>query len=87
MSRSTTSTPASARTERTPDRRRFDADLPIGVDGLPCLHPDGRLLGKIRVPQSAANLCFGGPKRNTLFITATTGLYGMPVLAQGTKTF
>lgn len=58
------------------------------ADGVHVLHPDdGRLLGKLHVPHSVANVCFGGPKRNYLFICATGTLYGVPVLANGAKTF
>lgn len=45
------------------------------ADGVHCFDPDGVLLGKIRVPEVVANVCFGGPKRNRLFICATTSLY------------
>ena len=41
--------------------------------------PDGTLLGKIRVPEAVANLCFGGAKLNRLFICATTSLYAVYV--------
>jgi gluconolactonase len=44
-------------------------------DGVHCYHPDGTLLGKIFVPEEVSNLCFGGPKRNRLFITASTSVY------------
>jgi len=47
------------------------------ADGVVCLDPDGTLLGRIRVPEVVANLCFGGPKRNRLFICATTSLYAV----------
>lgn len=40
-----------------------------------CLSGDGTLLGKIIVPEVVANVCFGGPKRNRLFICGTTSLY------------
>lgn len=57
------------------------------ADGVHVIHPNGgQLLGKIRVPNSVSNVCFGGAKRNYLFITATTTLYGVPVLAKGAKT-
>lgn len=46
-------------------------------DGVHCLHPDGTLIGKIRVPEVVANVCFGGPKRNRLFICGTTSLYAI----------
>ena len=36
--------------------------------------PDGELIGKIRLPEVVANVCFGGPKLNRLFICATTSL-------------
>ena len=48
-----------------------------GGDGVYCYHPDGTLLGRIRVPEVVANVCFGGPKRNRLFICATTSLYAV----------
>jgi gluconolactonase len=46
-------------------------------DGVHCHAPDGSLLGKIRVPETVANLCFGGAKLNRLFICATTSLYAV----------
>jgi gluconolactonase len=42
-----------------------------------CLSPDGVLLGRIRVPEVVSNCTFGGPKRNRLFITATTSIYAI----------
>ncbi len=53
-----------------------------GHDGVRCYAPDGTLLGKIRVPEVVANLCFGGPKRNRLYICCTTSLYAIFVNAQ-----
>ncbi len=52
-------------------------------DGVHCYAPDGTLLGKIRIPEAVSNLCFGGPKRNRLFITATTSLYSVYVGVNG----
>jgi len=46
-------------------------------DGVHCLASDGSLLGKILIPESVANLCFGGPKLNRLFVCATTSLYSV----------
>jgi gluconolactonase len=46
-------------------------------DGVHCHAPDGTLLGKIRVPETVANVCFGGPKLNRLFICGTTSLYAV----------
>jgi gluconolactonase len=51
-------------------------------DGVHCYAPDGTLIGKIRIPEVVANLCFGGPKRNRLFICATTSLYAVYVNAR-----
>jgi len=71
-----------------PDGLRIDdgGRLWIGTgDGVQCVHPDGTLLGKIRVPEAAANLAFGGPKRNRLYITATTSLYGIFVNVSGVQ--
>jgi gluconolactonase len=40
---------------------------------------DGTLIGRILVPEAVANVCFGGPRRNRLFITATSSLYAVYV--------
>ena len=52
-------------------------------DGVHCFAPDGTLIGKVRVPEVVANVCFGGPKRNRLFICGTTSLYSIYVNAAG----
>ena len=54
-------------------------------DGVHCFSPKGTLLGKILVPQTVANLTFGGPRRNRLFITATNSLYSVYVTATGAQ--
>jgi gluconolactonase len=46
-------------------------------DGVHCHAPDGTLLGKIRVPETVSNVCFGGTKLNRLFICGTTSLYSV----------
>ncbi len=46
-------------------------------DGVHCIASDGAVLGKIRIPESVANVCFGGPKLNRLFICGTTSLYSV----------
>jgi len=46
-------------------------------DGVHCHASDGTLLGRIVIAEAVANLCFGGPKRNRLFICATTSLYSV----------
>ncbi len=52
-------------------------------DGVHCYAADGTLLGKIRLPEVVANVEFGGPKRNRLYICATTGLYAMYLRTKG----
>jgi gluconolactonase len=52
-------------------------------DGVHCFAPDGTLIGKVRVPEVVANVCFGGPKRNRIFICGTTSLYSIYVNAAG----
>ena len=44
---------------------------------------DATLLGKLLVPETVSNLCFGGPKRNRLFLTATTSLYSLFTTVNG----
>jgi gluconolactonase len=56
-------------------------------DGVHCYLPDGTLLGKLRVPEGVANVCFGGRKRNALFICGTTSLYCVRLLVNGAKTY
>lgn len=52
-------------------------------DGVHCHAPDGKLIGKIRVPEVVANVCFGGPKLNRLFICGTTSLYSVYLNTRG----
>ena len=52
-------------------------------DGVHVYAPDGTLIGKIKIPEVVANVCFGGPKRNRLYICGTTSLYAIYVNAQG----
>jgi gluconolactonase len=54
-------------------------------DGVHCLHPDGHLMGKILVPETVSNLCFGGRAKHRLFITATTGLYSVVLNRRGVQ--
>ncbi|MDQ0016902.1 gluconolactonase [Variovorax boronicumulans] len=68
------------------DGFRLDTEGSIwtsALDGVHAYHPDGTLLGKILLPERVANVCFGGPKRNRLFICATTSLYAITLNAKG----
>ena len=57
-----------------------------GFDGVHVLAPDGKLIGKIHLPEICANLCFGGAKRNRLFMTASQSLYSLFVETLGVPT-
>jgi gluconolactonase len=52
-------------------------------DGVHCYDPDGSLIGKVLVPEVVGNVAFGGPKRNRLFICATTSLYAVFLEVRG----
>ncbi len=52
-------------------------------DGVHCLSPEGALIGKIHIPEIVANVCFGGPKLNRLFICGTTSLYSVYLNVNG----
>ncbi|HEX5094226.1 MAG TPA: SMP-30/gluconolactonase/LRE family protein [Burkholderiales bacterium] len=76
----------------TPDGFRVDIDGNLwcgwgmgeaGLDGVHVFNPDGRLIGRIELPERSANVCFGGLHRNRLFMAATTSLYALYVNTQG----
>jgi len=52
-------------------------------DGVRCYTPAGELIGKIHLPETCANLCFGGKKKNRLFMTASTSVYAVYVETVG----
>ena len=54
-----------------------------GQDGVAVFASDGTLIGRILLPERCANLCFGGRKRNRLFMTASQSVYALYVEAQG----
>ena len=54
-----------------------------GFDGVHTFNPEGKLIGQIKLPETTSNLCFGGPKRNRLFITASQSLYSVWVNTRG----
>jgi gluconolactonase len=74
-----------------PDGMRCDTDGNLwcgfgggeGEDGVAIFMPDGKLIGRILLPERCANLCFGGLKRNRLFMAASQSLYSLYVNAQG----
>lgn len=71
-----------------PDGLRVDVQGNIWTsagDGIQCFDAQGTLLGKILLPEKVANLTFGGPRRNRLFITANTSLYLIHVAVAGAQ--
>ena len=76
----------------TPDGFRCDMDGNLwcgwgmgqaGLDGVHVFDPQGRLIGRIDLPERCANLCFGGAQRNRLFMAASTSVYALYVNTQG----
>jgi gluconolactonase len=71
-----------------PDGFRIDSAGNLwssAADGVHCFSPDGTLLGKILVPETVSNLCFGGRKGHSLFITATTSVFQIFVNTNGAE--
>jgi gluconolactonase len=54
-----------------------------GYDGVHCFAPDGTRIGQIRLPEICSNVCFGGAKRNRLFMTGSQSLYAVYVETKG----
>ena len=74
-----------------PDGFRCDTDGNLwcgwgggeGHDGVVVFTPDGKMVFRILLPERCANLCFGGPSRNRLFMAASQSVYALYVDAQG----
>jgi gluconolactonase len=63
-----------------PDGIKVDVDGNVwssAADGVHCIAADGELIGKVRFPETVANLAFGGLKRNRLFVTAGSTLFSL----------
>jgi gluconolactonase len=82
-----------AEPEGTPDGFRVDMDGNLwcgwgmgraDLDGVKVFNPEGKPIGFIALPERCANLCFGGRKRNRLFMAASHSLYALYLNAQGT---
>lgn len=76
----------------TPDGLRVDVDGNLwvgwgmgkeGLDGVSIFNSDGKLIGRIDLPERCANVCFGGRHRNRLFMCGSTSLYSLFVNTQG----
>ena len=76
-----------------PDGARCDVDgnvwcssnagRAVGYNGVTVWNPNGMLIGRIRLPEVCANVSFGGPKRNRLFMAASQSLYAVHFNTQG----
>ena len=69
-----------------PDGIRCDANGNIwssAGDGIQIFSPDGKLIHRLLVPESPANLAFGAPDNTTLFITARSSLYSIRTTVAG----
>lgn len=76
----------------TPDGLRVDVDgnLWVGwgmgsdeLDGVAVFNPDGKLIGRVNLPERCANVCFGGRHRNRLFMCGSTSVYSVYLNTQG----
>ncbi len=81
-----------AGSDGTPDGMRCDIDGNLwcgwgmgseALDGVLVFAPDGTKIGRIALPERCANVCFGGAKRNRLFMAASQSLYALYVNTQG----
>jgi gluconolactonase len=61
----------------------ISSNAPLGYAGVLCFTKDAKLIGRIRLPEVCANLAFGGPKRDRLFMTASTSLFVLQTTTQG----
>jgi gluconolactonase len=78
--------PGSPGTPSFADGMRCDVDGNIWAGarpGVQIIAPDGATIGMIRLPENCANVCFGGAKRNRLFMAASQSLYSVHVQTQG----
>jgi gluconolactonase len=74
-----------------PDGHRVDAagnlwsgsNAALGYCGVTVWNPAGKIIGRIRLPEVCANLCFGGPKRDWLFMAASQSVYLLRLNIQG----
>ena len=78
----------------TPDGMRCDMDGNLwcgwgmgspDLDGVMVFNPAGKPIGRIALPERCANVCFGGAKRNRLFMASSQGLYALYVNVQGAR--
>ena len=74
---------------KVPDGLRVDTEGLLWIsagDGIHCYRPDGTRLGRILVPETVANLTFGGHGMSRMFICASTSLYAIETARTGAQT-
>ena len=78
------------RNQQPPIRADRDGNIWVGAgwvgagyDGVHVFAPNGDRIGQILLPEICSNVCFGGPRRNRLFMTASQSLYAVYVETQG----
>ena len=74
---------ACAPTWRATSGARATPGRNVGYSGVTVWTPQGQLIGRIRLPEICGNVCFGGPKRNRLFMAASQSLYALYTGTQG----
>jgi gluconolactonase len=62
-----------------------NAGANVGYSGVTVWNPAGKAIGRIRLPEVCANVAFGGPKRNRLFMAAGQSLYAVYTNTQGSS--
>ncbi len=74
-----------------PDGFRCDVDgnlwcgwgMTAELNGVAVFAPDGTMIGHIALPERCANLCFGGRRRNRLFMAASRSIYSVYINTEG----
>jgi gluconolactonase len=61
----------------------FSSNAGLGYSGLTVWNPQGKAIGRVRLPEACANVQFGGPKHNFLLMTASQSLYALQMNTQG----
>ncbi|MDU8924985.1 SMP-30/gluconolactonase/LRE family protein [Pasteurellaceae bacterium LIM206] len=56
-----------------------EGTLSVDMDGVIIINPKGKQIGHIHLPERCANLCFGGAKRNRVFMAASHSVYALYV--------
>ena len=81
-----TTTSSSIASESDNNATRFNySQMPDGSVVIPITNEKGELIEEIEFPEQPANVCFGGKKRNILFVTARKGAYTLEMNVKGVQ--